>query len=54
MLIKSRTWNVLLTWTQIPKMKHFHWIEAEKTKAEIVIWEHYFGVILQFSQPDTR
>ena len=37
MFIKSLIWNVLLTWTQIPKMKHFCSIEAQKMKAKVGI-----------------
>ena len=33
MLIKSIIWNVLFTWTQIPKMKNFR----KKTKAKVGI-----------------
>ena len=36
MLSKSLIWNVLLTWTQIPKMKYFRYVEAEKMKAKVV------------------
>ena len=43
MLIKSLIWNTLLTWTHIPKMKLFRWIETEKMKAKVGIYEDYFG-----------
>ena len=43
MLIKSLIWNALLTWTHIPKMKLFRWIETEKMKAKVGIYEDYFG-----------
>ena len=46
MLIKSRIWNVLLTWMQIPKMKHFRSIAGEKMKAKIGIYECYFGKLI--------
>ena len=37
--------HVLLTWTQIPKMKHFHSIENKKMKAKVGIYEDYFGTV---------
>ena len=45
MLIKSLIWNALLTWTQIPKMKHFHSIENKKMKARVGIYKNYFANI---------
>ena len=46
MLIKSLIWNALLTWTQIPKMKHFRSIETKKMKAKVGIYEDYLEMLI--------
>ena len=45
-------WNVLLTWTQIPKMKHLHSIAAEKIKAKVGLhWKQIDVKRWRFNMP---